>query len=91
MKFTMDIWRPGKPSRTIVPKKVKVIGAETFPYLDMKMTPSTVIHSSLRLIRHIKRIVQHPSGLDMAASHAILGWERLAITGCFALHDSHEL
>ena len=52
--------------------------------VEVEARPPIVIHSSLRLIRHIKRIVQHSRGLDMAASHVILGWERLAIRGCFA-------
>ena len=34
--FTMDIWKPGEASRTIVPK-VNVVETESFPYLDMKM------------------------------------------------------
>ena len=37
IQFTMDIWKPGQESRTIVPKRVKVIGTPTFPYLDMEM------------------------------------------------------
>ena len=35
--LTMDIWKPGEESRTIMPKIIKVIGAERFPYLDMEM------------------------------------------------------
>jgi hypothetical protein len=37
IQFTMDIWKPGEASRTIVPKKVKVVGTDSFPYLDMEM------------------------------------------------------
>ena len=37
IQFTMDIWRPGKPSETIVPKILKVVGTEIFPYLDIGM------------------------------------------------------
>ena len=37
IQFTMEIWKPGEESRTIVPKKLKVVGAKTFPYLDMEM------------------------------------------------------
>jgi hypothetical protein len=38
IQFTMDIWKPNEESRTIVPKKVKMIGGKTFPYLDMEMS-----------------------------------------------------
>ena len=37
IEFTMDIWKPGEESKTIVPKILNVIGAERFPYLDMEM------------------------------------------------------
>ncbi len=37
LQFTMDIWKPGEQSRELVPKKMNVIGEESFPYLDMKM------------------------------------------------------
>ena len=33
----MDVWKPGEESRTLVPKKLKVVGTKTFPYLDMQM------------------------------------------------------
>jgi len=52
--------------------------------VEVEARPPIVIHSSLRLIRHIKRIVQHSRGLDMAASHVILGWECLPIRSCYA-------
>ena len=38
IQFTMDIWKPGEESRTVVPKKIEVVGAEMFPYLDMEMS-----------------------------------------------------
>ena len=37
IELTMNIWKPGEESRTIVPKILKVIGAARFPYLDMEM------------------------------------------------------
>ena len=37
IQFTMDVWKPGEESRTLVPKKLKVVGTKTFPYLDMQM------------------------------------------------------
>jgi len=37
IQFTMDIWKPGEESRTLVPDKVKVVGTDAFPYLDMQM------------------------------------------------------
>ena len=37
IQFTMEICKPGEESRTIVPKRLKVVGAKTFPYLDMEM------------------------------------------------------
>ena len=38
IQFTMDVWKPGEESRTLVPKKLKVVGTNTsFPYLDMQM------------------------------------------------------
>ena len=38
VKFMMDIWKPGEESRTIVPKKIKVVGNSSFPYLDSQMS-----------------------------------------------------
>ena len=38
IQFTMDIWRPGEQSSTLViPGKVEVVGTDAFPYLDMQM------------------------------------------------------
>lgn len=37
IQFAMDIWRLGKPSETILPKILKVVGTEIFPYLDIGM------------------------------------------------------
>ena len=37
IKFTMDIWKPGEPSRAAVPEIINVVGADRFPYLDMEM------------------------------------------------------
>ena len=53
------------------------LGLECF--VEVEGRPPIVIHSSLRLIRHTIRILQHSRGLGMAASHNMLGWERLAI------------
>ena len=37
IQFTMDIWKPGSRSCTLVPGKVKVVGTDAFPYLDSQM------------------------------------------------------
>ena len=37
IQFTMDIWRPGEQSSTLIPGKVEVVGTDAFPYLDMQM------------------------------------------------------
>ena len=49
--------------------------------VEVEARPLNEIHSSLRLTRHIKRIVHHSRGLEGSAFHVILGWERLAIRG----------
>ena len=38
IEFTMDIWKPGQPSQTILPKRIEVVGTDKFPYLDMQMS-----------------------------------------------------
>mmetsp|Transcript_47410 Transcript_47410/g.100751 ORF Transcript_47410/g.100751 Transcript_47410/m.100751 type:complete len:141 (+) Transcript_47410:268-690(+) len=38
VQFTMDIWKPGEETRTIVPKKIKVVRNSSFPYLDSQMS-----------------------------------------------------
>ena len=34
----MDIWKPVEESRTVEANKIKVVGDNNFPYLDMNMS-----------------------------------------------------
>ena len=50
---------------------------------DVEDRPYIAIHSSLRLMGHIKKTEQHFRGLSSAASRVILDWESL-IRGWYA-------
>jgi len=75
----------------LLPHKLPSLALGLECVVEVEGRPPIVIHSSLRLIRHIKRMVQHSRGLVFAVSHVILGWEHLAIKVCFATIKASSL